>query len=256
VARHVLEELLVDPVRQPEQGQLAEGREVALPEEAAEGGVHPLRRVDVAPGEPAAQLLGRHVHQIDLVGGPDHRVGDGLPLHDPRNALDRIVERLQVLDVQRGQHGDARRHQLLHVLPALLVPAAGDVGVRQFVHHRYLRSAGKHGVDIHLFEPGVPVADLPPGHHLEAVQQRGCRQATVRLDEAHHHVLSPLLEAMRHSQHRVGLAHPGGVGEPDVQAAAPRPVDHVAPSMRQLCNRWGTTRSVTGPIPLGQPAGV
>jgi len=139
-----------------------------------------------------------------------------------------------VLDVERGQHDDPRRHQLLDVLPSLLVPASGDVGVGQLIDHHYLRVPGQDCVEVHLLEQRVPMENRPSGHHLQALQQGGNRGATVGLHEAHHHVLAPLLEPVSHPEGRVGLADPGGIGQPHVQSAASRPVGHVAPSMRQI----------------------
>ena len=76
---YVLEALL-DPVGDPQQGQLAQGGEVAGPEVVAERGVDLLGRVDVAVGHAAAQRLGAHVDQLDLVGAPHHGVGHRLAL--------------------------------------------------------------------------------------------------------------------------------------------------------------------------------
>ena len=80
-------ELVVDLVGQPQQGQLAQRGEVADPEVVAERGVDLLRLVDVAVRHPAAQRLGRHVDQLDLVGAADHLVGHGLPLRHAGDLL-------------------------------------------------------------------------------------------------------------------------------------------------------------------------
>jgi hypothetical protein len=55
--------------------------------------------------------------------------------------LDDVVERLQVLNVERGEHGAARVEDLLHVLPVLRVPRTGRVGVRELVDEHDLRRA-------------------------------------------------------------------------------------------------------------------
>ena len=84
VALAVLLEPLVDPVGDPQQRQLAQRREVADPEVVRQRGVDLLGRVDVAVGHAAPQRLGRHVDQLDLVGGPDDGVGHGLALRRRR----------------------------------------------------------------------------------------------------------------------------------------------------------------------------
>ena len=67
---------------------------VRLPgsEVVAEGGVDPLRWIDVAVGHPAPQGLRCHVDQFDLVCGPDDRVGDGLSLRRPGDLLDDVAQ--------------------------------------------------------------------------------------------------------------------------------------------------------------------
>ena len=99
---------LVDPVREPEEGQLAQRGEVARAEVVRQRGVDLLGLVDVAVGHPTAQRLGRHVDELDLVGGGAHHVvRHGLALLDPGDRLDDVVERLQVLDVDGRDHVDA-----------------------------------------------------------------------------------------------------------------------------------------------------
>ena len=148
----VLLQRVVDPVGGPEQRQLAQRGEVADPEVVGEGGVDLLGRVDVAVGHPAAQRLGGHVDQLDLVGRADHRVGHRLALRHAGDLLDDVVDRLEVLDVDRGDDVDAGGEQLLDVLPALRVARAGHVGVGELVDQRDLGPAGEHGVDVHLGE--------------------------------------------------------------------------------------------------------
>ncbi len=80
VGHHVGLEVLLHAIGDPEQGQLAKGGEVAGPEVVGQCRIHPLGRVDVAVSHPAAQRLGAHVDQLDLVGSSHHLVGDGLAL--------------------------------------------------------------------------------------------------------------------------------------------------------------------------------
>ena len=127
VALAVVLERLVDAVGHPEQRELPQGREVAGAEVVAQRGVDLVGPVDVAVGHPAAQRLRRRVDQLDLLGRTDHRVRDRLLLADARDPLHDIVERLEVLDVDRGDHVDAGVQQLLDVLPPLLVAEPGTL---------------------------------------------------------------------------------------------------------------------------------
>ena len=120
----VLVEGLVDAVGDPQQRELPQRAEVPCPEVVAERGVDPLRRIDVPVGHAPAERLRAHVDELDLVGAPGDLVRDRLALGDPRDPLHDVVERLEVLDVQRRDDGDAGVEQLVDVLPALLVARA------------------------------------------------------------------------------------------------------------------------------------
>ena len=139
----VLVEGLVDAVGDPEQRELAERTEVALAEVVAERGVDPLGGIDVAVRHPSAQRLGAHVDELDLVGAARDLVRDRLALRDARDPLDDVVQRLEVLDVERRDDVDAGVEQLVDVLPALLVARARDVRVRELVDERDLGPAAR-----------------------------------------------------------------------------------------------------------------
>ena len=176
---------VVDLVGDPHQRQLAEGAEVAEAEVVAEGGVDLLGGVDVAVGHAAAQRLRRHVDQLDLVGAPGDLVGDRLALLHPGDALDDVVERLEVLDVERGDDVDAGVAELLDVLPALLVHASPGAFVWASSSTRATAGrSGDHGVRVHLLERRAAVRDRPPGDHLEALELRRGVGSTVRLHVA------------------------------------------------------------------------
>ncbi len=110
--------------------------------------------------------------------------------------------------------------QFLHVLPALGVAGAGDVGVGEFVHQGDLRAAGEDGVDVHLGEDAASVLQLPARHLLQAVQHHLGAGPVVVLDEGHHAVGAPLDAAVRLGQHRVRLADARCRTEVDPKLAA------------------------------------
>jgi hypothetical protein len=101
-----------------------------------------------------AVLLEADVDQFGLIGLADDLVGDRFALTEAGDPLDHVVDRLEMLDVEGGDHVDAGVEQLADVLPALLVPAAGHVGVRQVIDEDALGSPGKDRVEIHLLEAG------------------------------------------------------------------------------------------------------
>ena len=88
----VLLERIVDPVGDPQEGELAEGAEIADPEVAAQRSVDPLGRVDVAVRHTTAERLRAHVDELDLLGAAHDRVGHRLALRDAGDPLDDVVE--------------------------------------------------------------------------------------------------------------------------------------------------------------------
>ena len=184
----VVVERVVDPVGQPEQRELAQGGQVADPEVRRQRGVDLLGAVDVAVRHPAAQRVGGHVHELDLVGGAHHVVGHGLALADAGDPLHLVVDRLQVLDVDGGDDVDPGGAEVLDVGGALLVPAAGHVGVRELVDQHHGRLAGEDGVGVHLGEASCRGRGSPGGDDLQALELRGGVRAAVRLDVPHHDV--------------------------------------------------------------------
>ena len=170
-------------------------------------------------GHAPTQRLGAHVDQLDLVGRSHDLVGNGLALGDAGDALNDVVQRLEVLDVDRRDDGDARVEQLLDVLPALRVPGAGHVGVRELVDQRDLGLAREDRVDVHLLEGLAAVLDDLAGHDLEAVELGDCLRPVVGLDQADDDVGSAaFLAPAALVEHGEGLAHTRRGAEIDAQA--------------------------------------
>ncbi len=217
VAAAVLLQPHVDLVGDPQQRQLAQGGEVPGPEVVAEGGVDLVGRVHVAVRHAPPQRLGRHVDELDLVGGPHHAVGHGLALGGAGDALDHVVGRLEVLDVEGGHDVDAGGEQLVDVLPALLVAATGGVGVGHLVDQRDLGAPLEDGVDVHLLQRRAPVGDAPAGHHLQVADLLGRAFPAVRLDQADHDVGAAFGAPAALGQHGERLAHAGRGAEVDAQ---------------------------------------
>ena len=109
-------------------------------------------RVDLAGAQALLQRLGREVDEHDLVGLVEDPVGEGLADADAGQLEDRVVEALEVLDVDGRDDVDAGVEHLVDVLVALLVAHAGRVRVRELVDQRQLGRARDHRVDVHLVE--------------------------------------------------------------------------------------------------------
>ncbi len=212
-------ELFVDLVRDPQQRDLPQRGEVAHPEVVRQRRVDLLGSVDVTVRHPPAQRLRCHVDQLHLVGLADDLVGHRFPLRHPGNRLDDVVERLHVLDVDVGDDVDTRLKELLDVLPALCVAAAGDVGVRELVDKRNRGPAFEHGVHVHLGERRTAVGDLPTRDDFQPLEQRDRLGTTVGLDEADDHVGTPFPTPVRLVKGGKGLAHARRRAEVDTQGS-------------------------------------
>ena len=222
---------VVHAVGGPEQGQLAQGVEVPGSEVVGERGVDLLGGVHVAVGHPALQRLGGHVHQLDLVRGADHGVGHRLALGHAGDLLDDVVDGLQVLDVDRGDHVDAGSEQLLDVLPPLGVARPRHVGVGQLVDKSEGGASCEHRVEVHLGEGGAAVGHRAARHHLEPLDLLGGVRPAVGLHEPDHHVGAALEAAVTLAEHRVGLAHARCRTEVDPEPAAGTHVPSLPGSM-------------------------
>ena len=100
--------------------------------------------------QPALERLWRHVDELQLVRAPNEGVGDGVRRRLARDPLDHVVQRLEVMDVDRRDHVDAGGEELLDVLPTMRVARPGGVRMSELVDHRDLRAASQDGVDVHL----------------------------------------------------------------------------------------------------------
>ncbi len=185
-------------------------------------------RVDVAVQHAAAQLVGRGVDELELVGLAHHPVRHPLADGDARDPLDRIGQGLDVLDVDGRDHGDPGVEDLEHVLPALLVgTGTGHVGVRQLVDEDHLGPAVEHRREVHLGELGAAVLDRLSRHHRQVPDELGRVGPPVGLDQADHDVGPPLVAAPALVQHGAGLPDAGGRAEVEAELTGGPDVDGV-----------------------------
>jgi hypothetical protein len=151
--------LVVDAVGRAAQGQLAQGDQVALAEEVADRPFRLLRQIDLALLQALQQFVGRQIDQYHFVGIVEDTVGYRLPDANAGDAADHIVERFQMLHIDRAVDVDAGGEQLMHVLPAFGMARAGDVGMGQFVHQDQRRTARQCAVEIELPEHLVAIGN-------------------------------------------------------------------------------------------------
>ena len=142
------------------------------PEVVAERRVDPLSGVDVAVRDPAAQRLGGHVDEFDLVSTANDVVGDRLALLDPGDPRERVVERLEVLDVHGGDDVDARVEECLDVLPPLRRAAIPGRSCAPSRRRGRPRVAGRCTASrSRSLELCAAIHDLAAGNDLEPVEE-------------------------------------------------------------------------------------
>ena len=229
---HVLLQRLVDLVGHPQQCEFAQRREVSRTEVVRERGVDLLGLVDVAVGHAPPQGLRRHVDQLDLVGSAYDVVGQCLALLHSGDPLHDVVHRLEMLDVDRRDHVDARVDQLLDVFPALLVARTGNVRVGELIDEHLAGPARQDRVDIHLFELAAAILDAPARHDLELADLFRRVGAAVGLDEADDHIGATAVAAARFVQHgeRLADARCGAQVDPEVAACHERLSTSIGPA--------------------------
>ena len=193
-------------VSNPEQGQLAQGGEVAQSEVVGQGGVDPLCRVHLAAREPIAQGLRGEIDNLHLVGLAQHGVRDGLALRHPGDLFDDVIKRLDVLDVDRRDDIDPGVQQFLDILPALFVTRPGRVGVGQLVDQGDVGIAGEYPVEVHLGQLDAAMYDEVAGDDLQPLShgRGGC--PAVGLDDGDDDVGPTLAQVLALVEHGVGLA--------------------------------------------------
>src|SRR5690349_19990163 len=102
---------------------------IRIAEEILQRRVYPLHRVDLALAQSLLQILGSEIDIYHLIRLGQHRVGNALANLYTDEVLDRVVEALQMLNVQRRDDVNAGGEDVLNILVPLCVSAAGGIRV-------------------------------------------------------------------------------------------------------------------------------
>jgi hypothetical protein len=255
----IVDHLVVDPIGGAAQRQLAQRRQIAGSEEVLGRPPRRLRHINLAFVEALDELVGREVDKNDVGGRLQDPVRNGLAHGDAGDARDDIGEALEMLDVERRPHVDARVEQLLNVLPALGMAAVGRVGVGELVDDDQLGLALESGVEIELLERAPAIFNPAPRQDFEALDKRARLGAAMSLDEPNDDVDALLFEAPGVLQHGVGLTNAGRGAEKDLQPARSFPADRRQKRVRIGSSRvgsvgWGHRRSYVVMTILTHPA--
>ena len=204
------------------QGHLAQRGQVLYPKEVVQRRRNPLGGIDLALAQAGDQRLGSEIHEHDLVGRREHAVGEGLAHPHPGQLGHAVVERLQVLDVDGGEHVDTGVEHVVDVLVALAVLEPRRVGMGQLVDQAQLWSALEDRGQVHLVDLGAAVLDLSARQALQALRLCLGLGARVRLEVADYNVKPGGALGLALLEHAVGLADTGGHAQEDLVLASHR----------------------------------
>ncbi len=211
----------LDPVGSAPQSQLPQCHQVALAEKMIHRTLCLVRDVHLPGLEPRQQFVRGDVDQHDFVGGVEYLIGYRLPDAHVGDAANHVVEALQVLNVQGAEDIDAGRQQFIHILPALGMAHARNIGMRQLVDQNQIRMAQQCSVQIEFTQRLAAINDCPRRQDLQALEQRGGFHPAMGLDHPDQHYAALARSLTRGDQHGVGLADPGRRAEINPQFAAP-----------------------------------
>ena len=169
--------------------------------------------------QPALERLRGHVHELQLIRVPHERVGHRVGRRLARDALDHVVQRLEVMDVDRRDHVDAGGEELIDILPTMRVARPGGVRVRELVDHRDLRTTGQNRVDVHLLGR-TAIGIAPARRDLQTAGLRRHLLSAMRVDNGEHHIRPASMPAAGLVEHRVRLADARRVSDVDPQPSA------------------------------------
>ena len=220
VSTHVIDHLRVDPFGGATQRQFAQSGQIAGSEEVVDGQSGLFGHIDLAFVQALDQLVRGQIDQFDLIGLGQNLIGQGFADLDAGNLLDDVVQAFQMLDVQGGEHVDARGQQFVHVLPAFQVARAGHVAVGQLVHQRQFGTPRQQGVQIHFLEGAAAIVDLDRRKDRHPLQKPFGFAAAMGFDDAGDHVDAVAHALARGFQHGIGLANARSRPKKDLKAAS------------------------------------
>ena len=140
---HVGGQRAVDGLGDMLQGKFAKRDQVAAAKEVGEGFFGAVDAVDIAAAHAGLKRLRRQIGHHDLVGALHQPVRHGLANRDAGDALHGGCDALDVLHVHGCENVDVGGEHVEHILVALAVFAAFDVGVGELVDQDDLRAVGR-----------------------------------------------------------------------------------------------------------------
>ncbi len=215
---HGIEHLRIDRLGCAAQYEFAQRRQIGAGEEVMQRARRLVRDIDLARAQPLDQLIGRSIDHLDL-GTVEQAIGHCLAHPHMGERSDDIVEAFKVLDVERGPHVDPGGEDFLHVLPALVMPAARRVGMGEFVDQHERGLALENRVEVHFQQGMAAMRHFPAGQHRQRAQTRLGFDATMGFDHADHDIDPGTCLAESIVEHFAGLANARSRPKENLEAA-------------------------------------
>src|SRR5581483_9776596 len=106
------------------QSEFAQRRQIRRAKKILERRLDPLRRINLPLPQTLAQLLDRYIHHDDPITAMQELVVHGAAHLYAGHPAHHLIEALEMLNVEGGDHVDARGDQLFDILVALVMTRA------------------------------------------------------------------------------------------------------------------------------------
>src|SRR4030042_6468249 len=191
-----------------------------------EGYLDTFRSIDLTFLQTFSQVLRGKVNANNLISFCNHLVRNPFSNLDSHCLFNRVVEGLQMLNIQCGNDVNPGSQDVLDVLISFIIAAAGDIGVGQLISQRHLWLPGQNRIHIHLFHNNPPVLLPATGNYLPPFEEPFGFNSAVGFHEAHDYIDPFFFESMTFEKHLVGLSDACCVAEIDLQMSALGAADH------------------------------
>jgi two-component system sensor histidine kinase KdpD len=199
------------------QGELSKCDQVTGAKKMSKRPFRAIERIDISAAHPRLQSLRSQVRQYDLIHFLHHPVRYCLPHLYSSDVQHGGNQALDVLHVHRRYDIDLGIQQIHHVLVALGMLGAFDVGVRQFVHQYDLGLPRQDGVQVHFVKNCASIFNLATRNRFQFRSQLRDAGAAVRFYNSDNDVFAPTMPPDALAQHVKSFSNAGGVAEEELE---------------------------------------
>ena len=97
--------------------------------------------VDFPLSEPCPQSVNRNINIDHFIGAAQKPVGNRFTHFDSGGSFDYVIERFEMLDIDRRHHTDSGFENFQNIFVAFFIFRAFNIGMREFINQNNFRSA-------------------------------------------------------------------------------------------------------------------